>query len=782
MFEQLGIHNFLEGDFFRWYIDVWNTDIADGVRKIFALLSRYDAGTIDAGDHRDLLKGLYQALLPQSIRHDLGEYYTPDWLADHVLNQVGYSGQPDAKLLDPACGSGTFLILAINRLREACGVAYKNEDETLQAVLQNIVGIDLNPLAVIAARANYVLAIRDLLMHRNTPVSIPVYLADSVVLPKTGRTLMDADRYEIQTVVGRMSVPTEIKTPMQIDQLCRLIESCLQINASPSVFLQRAPREVDWMHPNEYVTSEAVLRELYNQLLTLHRKDLDGIWTRIIRNAFMPLFIGRFDFVVGNPPWISWETLPQEYRDRTKELWIQYGLFTLKGFAARMGGGKKDFSMLMSYAVTDRFLGDGGKLGFLITQSVFKSVQIGEGFRMFRYGTIRDRVELGVEGIDDLTKFQQFAGASTQTASFVWTRGTKTVFPVPYRVWSKVSRGSVIDASLPLTQVLSHVSVVDYVAEPVNPRRHSSHLLHGLPAALDATRKMRRHGQSGYTAHAGVYTGANAVYWVDELQDVPGGLVLVQNRVHEARVKVPQIQEVVEKVLVHPLVKGRNIRMWHARPEHSILIVQDAKTKRGITEDRMQADFPRAYRYLQSREEVLRSRAVFRKYYTREDKNGRRIDIGPYYSMMGIGEYTLLPHKVVWKGIGRAFTVAAIISSDRIIVTEHNVMTVSVSSAEEAYYLAGMLGSAVSQFIAANSTPSLSTTTKILHVLPIPRYDAGTTTHRQLAQECERAHQAAAAGRDYSAAHQAIEPLAASVYGVPESGIADIRASYRSLL
>ncbi|MEM4489453.1 MAG: hypothetical protein QXK88_11805 [Desulfurococcaceae archaeon] len=38
---------------------------------------------------RDLLKRPYQHLVPRDIRHKLGEYYTPDWLADSLLDEAG---------------------------------------------------------------------------------------------------------------------------------------------------------------------------------------------------------------------------------------------------------------------------------------------------------------------------------------------------------------------------------------------------------------------------------------------------------------------------------------------------------------------------------------------------------------------------------------------------------------------------------------------------------------------------------------------------------------------
>ena len=92
--------------------------LADRLRKTLAGYRM--APPADDGEC-DLFKPLYQNLFPRPLRHQLGEYYTPDWLAGHVLDQVGYTGEPGQRLLDPACGSGTFLLMALRRLRKKRG-------------------------------------------------------------------------------------------------------------------------------------------------------------------------------------------------------------------------------------------------------------------------------------------------------------------------------------------------------------------------------------------------------------------------------------------------------------------------------------------------------------------------------------------------------------------------------------------------------------------------------------------------------------------------------------
>nr|WP_242848992.1 N-6 DNA methylase [Syntrophomonas palmitatica] len=103
---------------------------------------------------RDLLKLLYEQLLPKTIRHDLGEFYTPDWLAQHTINSSGM--KPSDKVLDPTCGSGTFLILTIKEKISKLKTILP-PDKLVEHILTHVYGFDLNPLAVIASRTNYIM-------------------------------------------------------------------------------------------------------------------------------------------------------------------------------------------------------------------------------------------------------------------------------------------------------------------------------------------------------------------------------------------------------------------------------------------------------------------------------------------------------------------------------------------------------------------------------------------------------------------------------------------------
>jgi len=442
IFKEYGIRNFLEGDFFGWYLAVWDDDIEEAMGELVRRLSEYDPGTLELAPEnaRDLLKKLYHYLLPREIRHDLGEYYTPDWLAEHVLRQtLGKSdlGDHTKRVLDPACGSGTFLVILIKHIKQRAASREHDPTEVLEAILHNVIGFDLNPLAVIAARTNYLLALGNLLRARKGDIDIPVYQADSVLTPLQGEGLFDGNIYPLRTSVGEFRVPRVFAERERMDALANTLDDCVETGVGEDAFLHRL-KDAAGLNPEELEASEKDLRSLYSQLKELHDEGLNGVWARIIKNAFAPLFIEPCHYIVGNPPWVNWESLPDDYRIQTKPLWEHYGLFPHGGMDTILGKGKKDISMLMTYVAVDRYLRRGGKLGFVLSQSLFKTSGAGQGFRTF---ALPDETPFGPITVDDMVDLKPFEGATNRTAVGVFAKGRAVKYPVSYQLWKKRSRG-----------------------------------------------------------------------------------------------------------------------------------------------------------------------------------------------------------------------------------------------------------------------------------------------------------------------------------------------------
>jgi hypothetical protein len=110
-FRDHGILNLAEPDFFSWALDsAAEPPFVNFSESIFKRLEEFDWTKVD----EDLLKMLYQELVDPADRSGLGEFYTPDWLAEMMLEDIGYER---SSILDPSCGSATFLFCAVRRLR-----------------------------------------------------------------------------------------------------------------------------------------------------------------------------------------------------------------------------------------------------------------------------------------------------------------------------------------------------------------------------------------------------------------------------------------------------------------------------------------------------------------------------------------------------------------------------------------------------------------------------------------------------------------------------------------
>lgn len=773
LFKALGIRNFLEADFFGWYLLIWTPEIEGAIRLLIERLADYDPGTLEVSPEqaRDLLKTLYHNLMPRELRHDLGEYYTPDWLAQRVLDMLEggrFKGDPRKKLLDPACGSGTFLVLAISRIKEFCRNQGYNERDTLEAILANVAGIDLNPLAVIAARTNFLLTLGELLPHRQREIDLPVYLADSILTPAAGQDLFGHDSYPIKTTAGTFQVPSVLKSRGQIESLANLLEECIDSGTATFAFLSRLEKRLGLPQP-QWLLARPLLEQLYIQFQHLHGKGRNGIWSRILKNAFMPLFLKDFDYIVGNPPWVNWESLPEEYRRDTEPLWQRHGLFPHGGMDTILGKGKKDISMLMTYEAMESYLKTGGRLAFVITQSVFKTAGAGQGFRRFRLGS---GITIKPIHVDDLSSFQPFEGATNRTAVVVLQKGRPVSYPVPYTFWQKTVSGKSIGYHSDLEEVKAMTRRVNMQAEPVKADDPTSSWITARPRALRAIRKVL--GPSDYTAHAGVYSGgANAVYWLEIIDQRPDGLLVVRNITEGAKRKVEQVTTEIEPDLVYPLLRGRDVQRWAAVPSAYLLMVQDPKTRQGIDEEIMQVKYPHTWAYLKRFEPILRER--------KSQSVRRLMEIGAFYSMFAVGDYTFNPYKVVWTRVGVEITAGVLGPTDgKVSFPIETATMVGFDDEDEAYYFCALLnsspGRSVAQSYAVHGTgsfgsPHILTNTRIL------RFSKDNYLHIELSKRSRAAHLAVAANDPESIKQieEEIDHLSAMIWEINEAELKEIQ-------
>jgi len=144
---------------------------ADGARAIVELWRRLDASTgkllhdfADSTWGTRFLGDLYQDL-SEAARKRFALLQTPEFVEEFLLNRtlepaMAELGYQNVRLIDPACGSGHFLLGAFHRLfnrwqRDEPGT---NDAELARRALDHLVGVDLNPFAVAIARFRLLIA------------------------------------------------------------------------------------------------------------------------------------------------------------------------------------------------------------------------------------------------------------------------------------------------------------------------------------------------------------------------------------------------------------------------------------------------------------------------------------------------------------------------------------------------------------------------------------------------------------------------------------------------
>ena len=740
IFRNLGIVNFLEGDFFCWYVLEWTDQVESAVgRLITDVLEQYEPSTGELKPEilHDLLKELYQGLMSREMRHDLGEYYTPDWLAEYTIQESGY--QTGDKILDPCCGSGTFLVLLINRtlaeLKGAC-----SDREIVEHITSHICGIDLNPLAVIASRTNYLIAIEPFLEAVES-IEIPVYLSDAIFSPKREGNFYV---YHIDTEDGRiqLSLPVKLFQTNIFTRVFDHIEELVRQTSSGSGNGVTAEDAVSVLYQwKEYGLSDEDIEgliSLYMQIHALELKNWDGIWCRIVKNHFSTVMLRDFDIVIGNPPWLKWSALPDAYRNTIKAFCQDYGLFSSDSF---YGGIESDVSTMVLYSSADKWLRFNGTLAMLITRSVFKT-ESSEGFRKFRIPG-NQNIKFKVSEVVDFTEIRPFSDAVNKPALLVLKKGfCDTEYPLTWNVWKK--RGGRITEQMTLDQVLMNTEIRKLAAEPVSGC--GSPWLTVDSGEMERCKRLRRTSEEKtYYARKGVCTDCNGIYYGKILAETQEYFVF-QNDPSLGRKRIRQIEAKLEKELIHPIARGKEIKAfgWQFGGTYGII---PQKSMHGYETEKMLREFPKTLNYFAEYRDILAKRASLTRY----------LQGDPYYACWNVGEYTFSKYKVCWAEISGHFHACVLTDIDgRAVVPDHKIYFIAVDNEQEADYLCAYLNApAVEQFVLgyAENTQIGTHVTDYIH---IPAFDPADPVHIELA---EIADMAAKGQMDIETARKKIDDL-----------------------
>ncbi|PQJ08918.1 SAM-dependent methyltransferase [Flavipsychrobacter stenotrophus] len=739
-FDAVGIKGFVEEAIFSWYLDVYTgkgmKKVADAIRNILAQLSLYRTDRLE--NSRDVLRDFYQNLVPETLRKSLGEFYTPDWLVEYTVDCADVKDWLSVRVLDPTCGSGSFLWEVIQRKRRAAEEKELGPAETLEMLAKTVWGFDLNPLAVQSSRTNFLISVADLLRAvPGTSFEVPVLLADAVYSPARNPSIDEnIVEYSIGSQIANLKIvlPAELAfNRILLDGVFQVmgeqVEDNIEFDDCKRILQQRnlltATTQIEWDSP---------LRITYDQVLNLHRKNWNGIWFRIVRNFFWSATAGEFDVVIGNPPWVRWSKLPSAYRERVKPMCEGYEIFSSTPYN---GGNELDISGMITYTAADKWLKPGGKLVFVITQTHFQSPS-SEGFRKFNINSTQRLVPLR---IDDLKALKPFPNAANKTAVAVFKKQTGAPkYPVPYRVWN-AAKGftKAIPPHITKSEALARVDIVSKEATPVggdgSPWAILSKGRFEVIRALSSPCKWVQ-GRKGITADL------NGLYFLSITgQNAANGLVEITTRPDAGKRDIGKPKTFwIEPQNLYPLLKGASdFQACYFNPTHGLFAIVP---NLGIRKENylaaaaeVDANQPNLRKYFQAYKSSLEARSTYSK----------RMPNAPYYAIYNVGDYTFSPFKVVWAEQSGNFCSAVAGSANvpligsRPFVPDHKIFFVDFKEELPAYYLCGLLNSTIVKEFVESHNISIQVGDIFKH-MNLAGFEKSNLQHVQLAKLCKEAH------------------------------------------
>ncbi|SHH37409.1 hypothetical protein SAMN02745245_01181 [Anaerosphaera aminiphila DSM 21120] len=640
-----GIQNLLEGDFFSWYSsqEQWNEKISNSIQEIIAKLNIYTIKFVNEGEYiaNDFFKKLYQSIIPYEVRHSLGEYYTPEWLAEHIVNEsLVHIQTAKWRALDPTCGSGTFLTVLINKIVEECKEKGLDSADILREITTRVIGIDLNPLAVITARVNYFLNITNFI-YFDTEVEIPVYSGDAAYIPeKIEIKEIPFIKYSFDTKIAPFDVffpEIGLRNLKKFSRIMIDIELDILALNSDAIYI----RLMELIPSNQRHISiiQEKLRELSETFVEFEDKKWNGIWARIITNYLTTANIGKVDLIVGNPPWVDWKNLPSLYREKIKSLEITDTIFSGDAYT---GGINLNIAALITNVSISTWLSDDGVFGmlmpdtFLVQQTYegYRNLILNNGSRAY-FMKAHDWTKSGNPFVDVTQKFYTY---------YISYKEQDYAQGIPVTKYKK-KRGA--NSQQEKIDFKNTFEEDEALAIQLNEDTTNFTVINKSSLVTIEEYKLLAKEKSIYRGREGVevYPQELLIFeTVDQGKEDSKNITVQNVQVKRSKFKVPQRRYYFENKYLHPLIKGKDIEPFKVTSEFLVPFVYDknVSTQVAIDELTLRKESPKIFKFFNESKGLFENQSA----YSKKLINGEDI---PYYSLARVGEYSFAPHFVAFR-------------------------------------------------------------------------------------------------------------------------------------
>lgn len=802
-----GVVGVFEEDVFLWPVEAAAHSSAAEASLSSALLDIATAvDEVDLiGASQDFLRLVYQHFFDPMSRRALGEFYTQPDLVDETLDAVGYAGSIDKRLADITCGSGTFLMRAIERVRSKATA----QPVSLPTLTQNIIGVDIHPFAVAMARVNYILAIADLISPQ-APVHIPIYWADSLlrltpILTRAPGTRSGRARGAISAPGARPVVKIAIAglgsfvLPDHRDVdwggLLHRMSQTLSLFRPPISVEAVMARFWEGMSDDRYLAYEDTINGFITQIAERHNHNRDMRWLPLLRNALSVDGLRQScEFIVGNPPWVRIHNIAPEIRNR---LFGEYEVCIDAGWrrGAALGGIGRGFGRQVDYSIAfveraREFLKPGGKLGFVITSKVIHALY---GNAM-RKSLLRDTKLIALHDyslharslFEDATNYPLILASEESHPTSEHQVKVRVAGPAgDVRSWASPQLNLPILSS---TLEKGATGKMD-LAEQADEAPWSL----VPPAVMEAFRRMQTTSQSlsdgsptprkllgeipGYQPRRGVLTENNDVFIVKRVEPTENSdeVIVYTEGYYNRRLPDERRQGFrarIEKELLRPLIRGGNVHAWRYEIKDYLIWTHDDATG----EPRRELP-PRACEYFTRHETALRSRSDYR-------------DNMPAWQIFRASQEKL-GNKVVWQELSNHLETTYVpprvndtSETEQLLVPLQTAYLIAVRSHETGLILSGLLNSSptrayTSSFAERARGGYFRYFSWVLGLLPVPEPlhefftqpdSAISPEPEQLLDLSRRLHQSPP-DRERRDLEQALDGVVAQLYGLEDHHI-----------
>ena len=485
------------------------------------------------------------------------------------------------------------------------------------------------------------------------------------------------------------------------------------------------------------------IKKLSEQLVRLHKKKWDGIWIRIVANFMLVARVKNIDLIVGNPPWVKWEFLPQAYAEKIKKLCVERHLFSGQTY---MGAISLNICALISNVTASSWLSKNGILAFLMPQTLMTQDSY-SGFRNF-FINFKSKKRMYLQKLDDWTLAgNPFIDTTEKFMTYYYGKTPVDYFKkgIPIRVMKKKRGVSIlgINTRQSYSEVKNCFEISSKRAYQMDKKRtgYTSFEASGIKRKTKFDLII---GECDYKARSGVEFTPAEIYFMEPVKKVSKKNSYLfepsqfKNSKYKSLINIP-IQ--LGTKYIRPVVKSPKIVPFGFKNNNNnycIFPYEEGHSK-SINEKKLLKENPELFKYLLNNKNLI----------SKQSKRSLLISRGTaFYSLSKVGDYTFAPYKVTFRDNTKlSASVVQTIKTpwgDKILpVCAKHCPYISqdkegrMIDEEESYYICGILNTPIVReyFLFTYSTRSYS----INFNIKMPLYERTNKYHKKMMELAKEA-------------------------------------------